>query len=547
MKAHLLYPDREFDWQWVLQAAALRDAARTGRRYQLPNFDLHSGLPWNAGALTTDLSLETVFTAMARGDDTIFVVARKIILASVKSDLKTIEYRQEIVKDSLDHPAVVRELYEIAVEANARRKGSYLGLLARYPDSVLREGIETMEALREFLKKIQAVAIRHGDEFSSEGWSAFFAMVKRDLDDEYLVSVENHLRDLRFRNGELVSAEIGKAGKGRRYLLHHVPNRRWTLWNWWIGLFAEKTPVYRFELAPRDEAGAQALQALRNRGISLAANALGQAADHVRDFFGMLRAELAFHVGCINLRELLVEKGEPSCFPAAAAAGKQLLSFEDLYDVALALSVDRRVTGNSTNADSKNLVIITGPNTGGKSTYLRSVGLSQLMMQSGMFVAATAFRASLCDGLFTHFKREEDAAMNSGKFDEELGRMSEIVDHVTRNSIILFNESFAATNEREGSEIARQIMSALLERGIRALCVTHLYELAHGFHKRNDGTALFLRADRRSDGARTFKLIEGEPLATSFGEDLYNSIFSASTARDAPIPHYAAEGGGQGD
>ena len=148
-----------------------------------------------------------------------------------------------------------------------------------------------------------------------------------------------------------------------------------------------------------------------------------------------------------------------------------------------------------------------------------------------MFVPAVAFRSSLCDGLFTHYKREEDVGMESGKFDEELSRMSEIVDRLTPHSMILFNESFAATNEREGSEIARQIISALLQRGVRAVCVTHMYELAHGFYKTNTGGTLFLRAERGDDGARTFRLVEGEPLPTSYGEDLYHRIFSVEPGR----------------
>jgi hypothetical protein len=55
--------------------------------------------------------------------------------------------------------------------------------------------------------------------------------------------------------------------------------------------------------------------------------------------------------------------------------------------------------------------------------------------------------------------------MKSGKFDEELSRMSDIADDMTSNSMVLFNESFAATNEREGSEIGRQIVCALSEKG----------------------------------------------------------------------------------
>jgi DNA mismatch repair ATPase MutS len=191
--------------------------------------------------------------------------------------------------------------------------------------------------------------------------------------------------------------------------------------------------------------------------------------------------------------------------------------------------MERRVVGNAADADGKSLVIITGANQGGKSVFLRSIGLAQMMMQCGMFVAAESFDAELCRNLFTHYKREEDATMKSGKLDEELARMSDIVDHLAPNSILLFNESFAATNEREGSEIARQIVCALLERRIKVFFVTHLYEFAHGLFDRKTENAIFLRAERRADGTRTFRLVEGEPLETSHGEDLYREIFPDET------------------
>jgi DNA mismatch repair ATPase MutS len=185
----------------------------------------------------------------------------------------------------------------------------------------------------------------------------------------------------------------------------------------------------------------------------------------------------------------------------------------------------QKVVANDLNADHRELVMITGANQGGKSTFLRSIGLAQLMMQCGMFVAAESFQANVCNGLFTHYKREEDTTMTSGKFDEELGRMSAIIDHVMPNSMVLFNESFAATNEREGSEIARQIVRALLEKKIKVFFVTHQYELAHGFYDQNMDKAIFLRAERRADGGRTYKLIKGEPLETSYGIDAYNKMF----------------------
>ncbi|MDA8088807.1 MAG: hypothetical protein M0Z61_01090, partial [Nitrospiraceae bacterium] len=109
-----------------------------------------------------------------------------------------------------------------------------------------------------------------------------------------------------------------------------------------------------------------------------------------------------------------------------------------------------------------------------------------------------------------------------------LKRMSEIVDHIKSNSIVLFNESFAATNEREGSEIAGQIVRALIERNIKVFFVTHLYEFAQNFFEKETGETIFLRADRLADGRQTFKLIEGRPLQTSFGKDLYDRIFNGA-------------------
>jgi DNA mismatch repair ATPase MutS len=119
--------------------------------------------------------------------------------------------------------------------------------------------------------------------------------------------------------------------------------------------------------------------------------------------------------------------------------------------------------------------------------------------------------------------------MKSGKLDEELSRMSDVADQIRQDSMFLCNESFAATNEREGSEIARQIVRALLEKRVKIFFVTHLYEFAHGLRAAKIPNVMFLRAERKADGSRTFKVIEGEPLQTSYGEDLYRKVFASET------------------
>ena len=159
------------------------------------------------------------------------------------------------------------------------------------------------------------------------------------------------------------------------------------------------------------------------------ANALAQSTDHILSFFSMLRTELAFYIGCLNLDGKLEQKGAPMSFPLPVAPSERRHSFTGLYDICLALSLEQKVVSNEVNADDKDIVFITGANQGGKSTFFRSIGVAQLMMQCGMFVPAESFCANVCEGIFTHYRREEDTTMKSGKFDEELSRMSGIVDH----------------------------------------------------------------------------------------------------------------------
>jgi DNA mismatch repair ATPase MutS len=492
--------------------------------YKDQDFDLQSPLPVNEQILVQDLELNTLFNAMAHGDKFLFEVARIAVLSNL-DELETIRYRQDILKDCLENSSTVKEIYEIAVEAIEREKKIYWGIFSKYPPAILSRSIEVLQMFVGLLKKIKAISGDQGSQFTSQGFRRFFTMLDEELSDEYFATIENHLNQLKFRNGVLISAALGKGNKGVHYTLRKPYENEQS----WIERFFSKKPtVYSITIADRDDNGMRALSELKDRGINLVSNALAQSTDHILSFFKMLRADLAFYISCLNLRDRLAQLDEPMSFPSPVSPEERRHSFEGLYDVCLALSTQRKIVGNDVNAVGKNLVIITGANQGGKSTFLRSIGLAQLMMQCGMFVPAESFSSNVCEGLFTHYKREEDTTMKSGKLDEELGRMSDIINHVTANSILLLNESFAATNEREGSEIARQIVSALIEERINVFYVTHLFEFACSFYEKKLANAIFLRAERQSDGGRTFKILDGEPLKTSFGEDVYKTIFGKS-------------------
>ncbi len=332
-----------------------------------------------------------------------------------------------------------------------------------------------------------------------------------------------------FRNGTLISAELGQGNKGVNYILRK-PSYTMQSWidrvqGWLEQTVSRNNQEHTYEVHERDEAGFRALSDLRSQGICHVATALAQSTDHILSFFNMLRLELGFYVGCLNLRDQLVRKRESLCFPEPLPADRPMLTCQGLYDVCLSLRMEERVVGND----------VTGDDMSADHDHRRqSRGEIHFPAQHGPGTAHDAVRhvraggivqANLCDGIFTHFKREEDASMKSGKLDEELSRMSIIVDKITPHSIVLFNESFASTNEREGSEIARQIVRALLEADVKVFYVTHMFDLAQGFYLAKIDDTLFLRAERLADGQRTFRLIPGEPLPTSYGEDLYRLIF----------------------
>jgi DNA mismatch repair ATPase MutS len=485
------------------------------------DLDLGADPPPNADALAADLGLEILLGAMAAGDRYLLSVARHAIVAGLHEPA-AIRYRQAVLADCLANPSVVHELYSIAVTAleHERRSWAYS---RTHPESLLRRSVQLLGHVLVQLRRLREVAERHGDSFASDGFRRLFTEIRLELEDGYLRSVDDHLRRLALADGVRLGATLGAVNSDTSYVLHRRPEQQ----GWREKLGLAEAESYTWELPPRDLAGSEALGRLRGRGISLAASAVAESTDHILGYLGQLRAELGLFIGCLNLHGLLTSKGEPVCMPDPAPPGVSRIAARGLYDPALSLALGTvRAVGSDIDATEASLIVITGANRGGKSTFLRSIGAAQLLMQAGMFVPAEAFRADIRHGIFTHFRREEDATLQSGRLDEELGRMSTIVDAVEPDSLVLLNESFASTNEREGSEIGRQLVRALLESGVKVAYVTHLFDLAAGLRDEHDGRGLFLRAERLEDGRRTFRIVEGPPLPTSHGEDVYRRIFT---------------------
>ena len=486
--------------------------------YQDRDFDFGADLPPGHHELIEDLELTTLLRAMAAGDKFLSDVSAKVLLTSLH-DPGAIRYRQRVLADCLAQPEVIREMYLVAVGAlEDKRRLWHYGGTYQNPSSNLSGAVGHLEAYVARLRQLRKIADDHGGKFRSDGLRALFTTLQRDLDDAYFEEISFHLKQLRLRAGVLLSAELDRDNSGIGFVLR-APGEARRRWTERLGIGPRTT--YSFTLAPRDEAGGQILEDLTSRGINLVANAAAQSADHIGSYFTMLRAELAFYVSCLNLADRLAAKGVPVTTPEPTQPATLTFSCTELRDACLELQSPDPVVGNDVQADGKSLVIITGANSGGKSTFLRSVGVAQLMMQCGLFVTANSYRADAAHGVFTHFIREEDVGMTSGRLDDELRRMSAIADHIGPHCLMLFNESFAGTNEHEGSEIGHQVASALLDAQVKVFFVTHRFEFADRFHRQHARSTLFLRAERRPDGRRNYKLAVREPLPTSFGEDLY--------------------------
>lgn len=483
------------------------------------DFDLGRELPSQAGDLARDLDLKTLIDAMSGGVRALAVVAEHAVLADPLSR-DEIAYRQEVLADALAHPEVIREIFTLASETVAREKKIYRPWSPSARGS-LRRSIEVMEMFLDSFHRLRRLATDQLVLASSRGMTNLASMIEAELSEEYLRSVERQLSILQLKDGVFLSARLGDGNRGVSYILHPPGKTRVAL-RQRVGLAPRRS--FRFEVAPRDEAGARALSDLADRGITPVARALALSADHIASFFSQLAVEAGFYLSCVNLADALMTRGQPIAMATLAPWQERRFCCTDLYDPCLVLGSTAEVFGNTVDADGRGLVMVTGANSGGKSTFLRSVGLAQLMAEAGVFVCASSLRLSSSTGLFSHFLREEDHKIESGKLDEELQRMSAIVDRLKPGSVVAFNESFAATNEREGSEIARRIVDSLLEHGVRVFFVTHLFTLANGLYQSRGGESLFLRAPSKRAGSPRFLLAEGAPLATSFGRELYDRL-----------------------
>ncbi|HTZ85987.1 MAG TPA: hypothetical protein VMB05_04900, partial [Solirubrobacteraceae bacterium] len=190
------------------------------------DFDLELALPAHSETLKHDLELPTLVSAMAAKDRFLFAIVERALLLSL-DDPQEIVYRQEILTDCLAHPEIARGLYDVTGEALAAQRSVWGISQFDSPKVILNRSIRAMDVFVDYLRRLRELASEHVGEVTSEGFLRLFAMLERELDDAYLARVQGHVNELRLPRGLLMSARLGRAGRGTEYTLREPAPVRW--------------------------------------------------------------------------------------------------------------------------------------------------------------------------------------------------------------------------------------------------------------------------------------------------------------------------------
>ena len=245
------------------------------------------------------------------------------------------------------------------------------------------------------------------------------------------------------------------------------------------------------------------------------------------DFLLNLIPEIEFLVKGTRMLKRLKEKHCPLCFPELAPAAAKTYRAYGLYNPAVALKIEGEVVPNDLVFDENaTIYVLSGPNRGGKSVITCALGISQAMLQLGMFVPAQSAVMSPVDGIYTHFPTGADDTIDKGRLGEECARLDAIISSVTDESLVLLDESLSSTGSFEASYIAAEVLGGFALIGCRVLFSTHLHELAamiddiNSRTAKNGGVRIDTLVAGIEEGKRSFKITRAKPDGKSYARDI---------------------------
>lgn len=215
---------------------------------------------------------------------------------------------------------------------------------------------------------------------------------------------------------------------------------------------------------------------------------------------------LELYLSALGFRDRLHAAGLETCLAEVAAD-----SPIRLHGLANPLLVDEGPVPCSVSLDGpRRQTLITGPNSGGKTRLLQSLGLAQLLGQSGLFVPARSAALPLLRGMFVSLVETETADQNEGRLGRELLRIRKLFEQAERPSLVILDELCSGTNPTEGTEIVELVLRLLERMGSDAFVSTHFLDFVRRLEAEPTAASLrFLQVEPAPERRSTYQFIDG--------------------------------------